>query len=173
MVKKIFLYGFLAFVGLIVLAAIFGDDEPTKVSGDKRTQTTAKQNDVSNKVFKVGDTVKSGDLEIKIVSAELRNPDQYINTKNGKVLKLEVSGKNNGSDSWYIDTSEFNLYSTDGDKYEMYFGTDGTPLGGEINAGKKIKGFLEYDVKQAGQFELVYKPSFLSDKEIKFHIAVK
>lgn len=173
-IGKIVLWGFVAVVALIIIVAIFAPSDQTvsKVNSDSPKQE-AKQEPKKQQVYKVGDTVKISDTEVTITSATMGNPDEYIQTKSGKVLTLEIKGANNGTQSWFLSNTDFNLYDKDGNKVEEYFGGDTyTPLSGEVNQAKKISGQIKYDAKP-GTYDLVYKPNFLLDQEIHFTIEAK
>ena len=144
-------------------------DQPVtkKIDGDTPTE---KQQEMS-KQFKVGDVVKIGDTELIIKSAEYVKGNQYVPPKKGKVLKLEIEGKNNGGQSWFLTDADFNLYDPSGRKLEQYFGVDDLSFSGEVNQGKSVQGKIYYDVPKVDSFELVYKPNFLTNQEIKFDIA--
>src|SRR5690606_552378 len=140
-------------------------------------QPVAKKNDGDtsiqqemSKQFKVGDVVKIGDTELSIKSARFVEGDTYVRPKKGKVLEIEIEGKNNGNQSWYLVDTDFNLYDPTGQKLEQYFGVDDLPFSGEVNRGKSVQGHIFYDVPEATSYELIYKPNFLTNQEIKFDI---
>jgi hypothetical protein len=171
--KKILLWGFVGVVVLLILIVAFAPNEQpvSKVEGDSKQET--KQEPKKQQVYKVGDTVKISDTEVTITSATIGNPDEYTETKNGKVLTLEIKGENKGTQSWFLSDTDFNLYDSQGNKMQEYFGgMSYVPLSGEVNQGKKISGQVKYDAK-AGTYDLVYKPNFLMDQEIHWTIEVK
>lgn len=138
-----------------------------KVGADKQQH----KQEAPKQVFQVGDIVKVGETEMTISSAKLQEPEQYVPANKGKVLVLIISGKNKGPRSWYLSDSDFNLYDASGNKLELYFsGQDTSIFGGEINQGKQFEGKIRFDVPEADRYELVYKPNFLTDQEIKFNI---
>ena len=120
--------------------------------------------------FKVGDVVRIGDTELTIKSAKLRKGNPYVPPKKGQVLELEIEGRNKGNDSWFLTNGDFNFYDKSDEKMEEYFAIDDQQLSGEVNKGKTIKGKVFYDVAEADSYELVYKPNFLMEQEIKFNI---
>lgn len=161
-------------VGILFLVAIVGlvlsgcTDQPVtkKIDGDTPTE---KQQEMS-KQFKVGDVVKIGDTELIIKSARFVEGNTYVRPKKGKVLEIEIEGKNNGTQSWFLTDADFNLYDKNGQKLEQYFAIEDLPFSGEVNQGKSISGKIYYDVSESNNFELIYKPNFLSNQEIKFDI---
>src|SRR5690606_11558234 len=165
-------------VGILFLVAIVGlvlsgcTDQPVakKIDGDTPTGTPTEKQQEMSKQFKVGDVVKIGETELIIKSARFVEGNQYVPPKKGKVLEIEIEGKNNGNQSWYLVDSDFNLYDPTGQKLEQYFGVDDLPFSGEVNQGKSVQGKIYYDVPEVDSFELVYKPNFLTNQEIKFDI---
>lgn len=161
--------GILFLVAIVVLVLSGCTDQPVskKIDGDAPTQDQKK---APTQVFKVGETVKIGETELIIKSARFVEGNQYVPPKKGKVLKLEIEGKNNGGQSWFLTDADFNLYDPSGQKLEQYFGVDDLPLSGEVNQGKSVQGKIYYDVPEVDSFELVYKPNFFTNQEIKFNI---
>lgn len=165
-------------VGILFLVAIVGlvlsgcTDQPVakKIDGDTPTETPTENQQEMSKQFKVGDVVKIGETELIIKSARFVEGNQYVPPKKGKVLKLEIEGKNNGGQSWFLTDADFNLYDPSGRKLEQYFGVDDLPFSGEVNQGKSVQGHIFYDVPEATSYELIYKPNFLTNQEIKFDI---
>lgn len=128
------------------------------------------QKESPKQTFGVGDVVKIGETELIIKSVSFRKGDPYVPPKKGKVLELEIEGKNNGSRSWFLSDGDFNLYDKEGRKLDQYFSIDDQSLTGEVNQGKTTKGKIFYDVAESDRYELIYKPNFLTDQEIKFNI---
>lgn len=123
------------------------------------------------KVYKLGETVNVGGLEIQITSAKYTKPAPYVPAKNGKVLTLEVATSNTTNQQIFVDSTAFNLYDKDGNKLEPYFGYEELAISGNVNGGKKQNGKLYFDVKEGEKFELVYVPvASLDQKEVKFEI---
>lgn len=147
------------------------DKDKTEAKADSKEKKEEKAED---KVYAVGDTVKVNGVEITINSAKLRDADEYVDASNGKVLHLEVTAKNTKDESVYVDSNEFNVYENDEGR-EFYFGTSSKmPISGDINKGKVLKGFIEYDVSDGGKYELIYQPTFsLDNKEVKWDIEAK
>lgn len=158
---------FVILVMVMVLSGCNVEQPVSKVGGNEQQDEKKK---VPNQVFKVGDVVKIGDTELVVKIAKLRNGNPYVPPKKGKVIEIEIEGKNQGNQSWFLTNGDFNLYDKAGEKLEEYFAIDDQQLSGEVNQGKSIKGKIFYDVPEADSYELVYKPNFLMDQEIKFNI---
>lgn len=164
------------FIGVVILAIfLVGCEtqvEEVKTNADSKPATTQpKEEQQEEKIFKVGDTVKVNGFEISITSAKFTKPNQYSETKKGKVLTLEIATANTDANSAFIDNTDFNLYDKDGNKLEQYYGYDELAISGNINKGKKLSGKLFFDVPEDDKYELVYVPfSSFDNKEIKFEI---
>jgi hypothetical protein len=171
--KKFFKWALMIFGGIFLLGIIismFGGTEVEEVSNSSDKPKTEQKKE-EDKVYKIGDTVRVDGLEITITSAKYTNPAPYSETKNGKVLTIEVQTNNTSNTQKFIDNTEFALYDANGNKLEEYYGYDDLAISGDVNKGKKLAGKLYYDVPQAEKYELIYTPSFtLDSKEIKFEI---
>lgn len=136
---------------------------------ESKDETTTE--DSSDTKHEVGHTVKIDGVDFTITSAKLSDGAKNVKPK-GKALTLDVTAKNESDKKVILASTEFTLYK-DGKKQESYFG-ETNHLDGDLDKKKTIKGVLQYDVEGAGEYELVYKPAFASDKkEYKWHIEVK
>lgn len=163
------------FLTSALLLGACGETEVEQVDSGTKTETVEADatEQATDKVFAVGDTVKVNGLQITITEATYTEPEEYTEPANGKVLTLTLDTENTG-DSAFIDSNEFNLYDSEGNQLEAYYGYMDMAISGDINKGKKLAGKLYYDVAEAESYELIYKPSFsFDDKEIKWNIAVK
>lgn len=143
--------------------------EVEEVDSGNQTEQKAEEK-TEDKVYKIGDTIKVNDLQITVTGASYTDPEEYTEPANGKVLTIELATENQG-ESAFIDSSEFNLYDSEGNQLEQYFGYMDMAISGDINKGKKLSGKLYFDVPEASSYELVYKPSFtLDNKEITWNI---
>lgn len=158
----------LLILGIMVILAGCGAEPVTKVNSTNPTVTEQK---APTKVYNVGETLKIGDTDLTITKATIESPEQYVTANKGNVLVLSIEGMNKGSQSWFLSDTDFNLYDKTGGKLEAYYsGQDTSVFGGEINQGKKVSGKIRFDVSKADSYELVYKPNFLTDQEVKFNI---
>lgn len=160
-----------------IILAIFltacGDTRVKKAEGDSTTKVEQKADKKEkNKIHTVGETVKVNGVEITITKAKIVKPDKNNSPHNGKVLQVNIKVKNGSKNKIYVDSSHFSLYK--GDKaQDEYYGKK-TPISGDINKGKKLSGFIKYDVAKTGTYKLIFTPAFsLDHKEIKWKIDVK
>ena len=164
--KKFFKFIMFGIGGLIVLGIVIsmlgGEDTTTTSStGTKVGESEAKQEEkVEDKTFKVGDKIDLDGLEVTIASAKYINASEYTPATKGKVLRMDVNVTNNTDNKVFFDSSEFNLYDSEGNAMEMYFGGDDLDISGDINKGKKLSGTLTYDVPEGSNYELIYEPTF-------------
>ncbi|MGX8237772.1 DUF4352 domain-containing protein [Exiguobacterium undae] len=139
-----------------------------EVSSVDSTQSTDDKKQATPKNFAFGDTLKVGDIQLTVSKAQNQSPDQYIDTKNNNVVVFDVTAVNTGTNSVFISSGEFNLYIND-EKTEEYFGSEDTPISGDLNKGKTLKGKIFFDAPKGQNLELIYKPSFSwSDNEVVF-----
>lgn len=167
--------GGLVLLGIIIAVVSGGDDSTTtgtKVSGDDTKQEAKKDEEsVSDKTFKVGDTIDLNGLELTINSAKFVPASEYSPAEKGKVLKMEVNVTNNTDNSAFVDNTDFNLYDKDGNSLEAYYGGDDLDISGDINKGKKLQGTLTFDVPESDSYELIYEPTFSwTDESITWNI---
>ena len=168
--KKLLLAAPLALVLALAGCAETSVEDVTK---DEKSSATEKKDD-SNKVYKVGDTVKIDGVKVTITSAAFTDPAEYGAPEKEKVLTLDLKVENTNKESAFIDSSEFKLYDKDGEQFDDYFGYDDMAISADLNAGKKKSGKIYYDVTNESVYELVYEPLFAWDsKEIKWKIKVK
>jgi uncharacterized protein YqkB len=169
-VKKFFKWTAIIIVGLVVVSMFLGDDEETPTTAKVGEKKVEQKEEKKDQVYKVGDTIQVGDLQLTITKASFTNPAEYSPSKKGKVLTLEIATENKG-ESAFIDSSDFNIYDKEGNQLDDYFGYDEMAISGDLNKGKKMAGKLYYDVPQSDSYELIYEPTFSwSDEEYKFNI---
>lgn len=149
-----------------------GTSNETSESEEATTDDTAEEStEESDKTYKVGDTVTVDKVEITINSASFTDPDEYSESKNGKVLTLDVTVKNTGEEQAFVDNTEFSIYDSDGNKQEDYYGYNDLAISDTINSGKQVQGKLYFDVVEQDSYEMIYTPSFSFDsKEVTFEI---
>ena len=173
-------------LGFIILVIV----TPAEEEGAKLVKTSSSSNetvnsevetadvkneDLSAKVFKIGDTVEYEGLQVTITSAKFTEPEEYSESENGKILTLEVEAFNNSDEELVVDETEFNIYDMEGNVQDSYFGYDESPIAVSFNKGKKASGKLFFDVTEDTQYELIYTPtfSFLESEDITFIIEVE
>lgn len=167
-----------ALVLLIIAVAIFtggGEEEKAveKVGGNntEETASTEEEAPAEDEIFKVGDSVKVEGVVVTVQKAEYIPASEYSAPEKGKVLQLTVNAVNESDSEIYFDSSSFNLYDSEGNSLEQYFGIDGMDVSGDVDKGRKITGTITYDVPEATNYELIYKPTFSwKDTKVTFDI---
>jgi hypothetical protein len=159
--KKFFKFvgiGVLALIILGVVGAMFGEGDDTTTTTAPKTEDVAKQDTTDaepkaepkkeEKVAKIGDTLKVGDVEFKITKrTEATNVGgEFGQNAKGKYLILETTVTNRGKEAITIDSSFFKLLA-DGKEYE----SDGTA---SIYANEQVEFLLTQlnpDVSMSGK----------------------
>lgn len=117
--------------------------------------------------FPIGSEITVGDLTITVDAPKNVKPGEFETVKSGNAAVFHVTATNNGADSAFVSSGDFNLY-VDGQKQdEVYLsGVDFTIE--EINSNKTSEGDMAFDMKAGSTFELIYAPNFLTEQEITF-----
>jgi hypothetical protein len=150
----------------------FKADVPKEtVNSQKTFEEKAKQEEeIANKVWKVGETISINGLEITITSAKFTPPAEYSEPEKGKIITLEVTAKNNSDENVYVDNTEFTISDAQGNMHEQYYGYNYS-FSNEVKVGKQYSGKIAFDVPESDYYEIYYEPSFSWDKgEIKFKV---
>jgi hypothetical protein len=179
--KKGLLIGCGSFIGLFLLlgacTAVMtgggGTTNSTPVAG-KPAQTEKK----AAPAAKIGDTVKAGNLEYKVISVEskkvIKDPlGSEYKPGAGQYLVVEVEIKNNGKDKVTVDTALFKLTDKDGAEYsadpqaDMWVNGGGSDIGfflKPLNPHATKTGKVVFDVpgKSEADFTFIGTGGFLS-----------
>lgn len=122
------------------------------------------------KVCKVGETIKYGDLEFTFKSVDIYvdNSDWAMDkADDGKeFVILSFEAKNNGESDDYINSLNEDSYCDDSaiDPVSLLFNYDGDTIWGDIAAGRMRKGYVAYEAPIGWEkIELIYQ-EFLGDK---------
>jgi len=161
---------------IIIASAAGGSDEPTKV--DSNGETVASDNtDTTQTEFAVGDTVDLSGVQVTLESAEISNGVEYFEPADGKVYVVLIFDivNNSSSDISVSSIASFEAYVDDASVNDTYL-TDEDPaiqglntLDGSVAVGKKIRGYIAYEVPENYQkLEVHFVPDFWSSKDITF-----
>src|SRR5699024_6907721 len=92
------------------------------------------------------ETVSVGGSEITLNEITWGEEEEYVESDNGNLIRIDLTIKNNSDDNEFVDDIDFDLYDKEGDKLDTYFGNDDANMfGSEIKKGKQLNGILEYD----------------------------
>lgn len=161
-------------VAIIIGAVAGGSGGGSDNGGTKVEKTTAKAKKSSTKTpkfYKVGDTVKVGDVVYTLKSVEKTDERNEMNDKQFKnVLKVVYHVKNEGSDELPIG-ADLDVYGPDNNKLETYPINDTTV--NSVAAGKEMDVTTGFGTDNLGDFELQFKPLVSVDKAAKFKVNIQ
>ncbi|VEF46207.1 lipoprotein [Bacillus freudenreichii] len=162
MFKKLWLF---LITGFIALALVGCGEAEVSTVGDSSDSTAEKKEgnkeEETPEFYKPDETVSIDGVEISIDSVSWGKEAEYSESQNGKIMRLEVTIKNNSEDNAFADNTEFALSDAEGNMMDSYYGNDDANMfSSEIKKGKQVKGILEYDVPESESYELYYEPSF-------------
>ena len=124
---------------------------------------TSESNGVIN--VKVGDTVEFETFKMTIVDSERAMEFKYADIPEGyEIVRVGFEVENTGAEEHYLD-ADFEAYC-DGVKCEEYWGGDDYLYGGNLGAGRKMKGSIYYIVPTDAVFEIEYHTSGWNDNYI-------
>lgn len=113
------------------------------------------------KVSQVGDTLNVDGVKITVTGIEKFEGEinEFEPITEDHAVKVEVIAENTNKESYFIDALEFTLYDTEGfETTHALSNGDEMELSSDLAGGKKVKGFLLFDVpKQDGTWELHYE----------------
>ena len=130
-------------------------------------ETEIRETNESNGVVnvKVGDTVEFETFKMTIVDSERAIEFKYVDVPEGyEIVRVGFEVENTGAEEHYLD-ADFEAYC-DGVKCEEYWGGDDYLYGGDLGAGRKMKGSIYYYVPTDAMFEIEYHPSIWNDNYI-------
>ena len=158
----------------IIIGAVAGGSGGSDNGGTKVEKTTAKTKKSSTKTpkfYKVGDTVKVGDVVYTLKSVEKTDERNEMNDKQFKnVLKVVYHVKNDGSDELPIG-ADLDVYGPDNNKLDTY-PINGTTIN-SVAAGKEADVTTGFGADKLGDFELQFKPLVSVNKAAKFKVNVQ
>lgn len=161
-------------VAIIIGAVAGGSGGGSDNGGTKVEKTTAKAKKSSAKktqFYKVGDTVKVGDVVYTLKSVEKTDERNEMNDKQFKnVLKVVYHVKNEGSDELPIGT-DLDVYGPDNNKLDTYPINDTTV--NSVAAGKEADVTTGFGTDKLGDFELQFKPLVSVNKAAKFKVNIQ
>ena len=124
---------------------------------------TSESNGVVN--VKVGDTVEFETFKMTIVDSERAVIAEYADIPEGyEIVRIGFEVENIGAKEEFF-WDNFEAYC-DGVKCEEYWGGDDYLYGGNLGAGRKMKGSIYYIVPTDAVFEIEYHPSGWNDNYI-------
>ena len=130
---------------------------------ETETSETSESNGVIN--VKVGDTVEFETFKMTIVDSERAVIAEYADVPKGyEIVRVGFEIENIGAKEEFF-WDNFEAYC-DGVKCEEYWGGDDYLYGGNLGAGRKMKGSIYYIVPTDAVFEIEYHTSGWNDNYI-------
>lgn len=163
--KKMRLLTVMAIFSAFLLALGSSDSEssePTKVEpSDEKTEVEAESE--QQETFKVGETVKMGDLEFTVNEVRTDEGGEWNKPEEGNVfLIIDATIVNAGEESETLSSLiMFKLYDSEFYEKDMsiFADTKGS-LGGELGAGRTMRGEIAFEVgKDETEWEFIFEPN--------------
>ena len=170
---------------VVFLAVAFGggDDKPKKVENNTTT-TQQGENDNDKKadtqetkdIFTVGETAEMNDVQVTLLNYSESKGSEYNKPSDGNVFLMAGFEIVNNSDS-EMNVSSMLSFEAYADDYALNYSlgaiteNNDTQLDGTIAAGKKMKGYIGYEVpKDWSTVEIHFTDDVWSDNKFKFEI---
>ncbi len=174
---------------VILLAALFGggDDKPKKVEnsnvestqqddkkgGDEKTDVDTEE---GKDIFEVGETAELNDVQVTLLSYKESKGSEYNEPSDGNVFLMAEFEIVNNSDS-ELNVSSMLSFEAYADDYALNYSigalmdNEDRQLDGTIAAGKKMKGYIGYEVpKDWSTVEIHFTDDVWSNNKFKFEI---
>lgn len=142
--------------------AACGDAEVEKIEGEEVEDSNVEEDEAEEtpEFYEANDTISVEGLEVTLNSITWGEKDEYSDLTNDKILRIELTAKNNSEENNFIDEMDFSIADAEGNMLEEYYGNDDANMfSHEIKSDKQAKGILEFDVPETENFELYYEPS--------------
>lgn len=172
-------------VVIILLAAVFGggDDKPKKV--ENKTASTQQGENDNNKeadtqeekdIFTVSETAELNDVQVTLLKYSESKGSEFNKPTDGNVYLMAEFEIVNNSDS-EMNVSSVMSFEAYADDYSLNYSfgalmdNEDRQLDGTIAAGKKMKGYIGYEVpKDWSTVEIHFTDDVWSNNKFKFEI---
>ena len=172
-------------VVIILLAVVFGggDDKPKKV--ENKTASTQQGENDNNKeadtqeekdIFTVGETAELNDVQVTLLKYSESKGSEFNKPTDGNVYLMAEFEIVNNSDS-EMNVSSVMSFEAYADDYSLNYSfgalmdNEDRQLDGTIAAGKKMKGYIGYEVpKDWSTVEIHFTDDVWSNNKFKFEI---
>lgn len=153
-----------------------GDDSDNSSSdSSSKTEKVSKKKDVSEQLFKIGQTASYDDVDIKVNSVKAANSigDETPDDGNQYVI-VSVTLKNNGNESKDYNDIDFKFDNNGDIKDSTTVSSDTNEMDtGELDKGASITKDVIGEVPSnvdVSSLKLVYEPDFFNDTKIHFEL---
>ena len=157
-------------VSAIALFATACSTDNTRNGGTKvEKSSSSKKSEV--KYYKLGETVKVGDVEYTLKSVEKTDErNEFEDSKPANVIKVAYHVKNDGKEDLPIGT-DLDAYGPENNKLKSYPISNTTV--DSIAPGKESDVTTGFGTDKLGDFELQFRPLASFDKSAKFKVNVQ
>lgn len=171
--KNILLIIILIFVALSftmcgTMCGILGNAVDETVKEEEKKEDAMKK--IAKKKYKVGETVKTDDMEVKYISVkDYKSDNEFTQPKKGnKFIKAEFEFVNKSKeDDLAVSSLSFSCNADDYEVETVYM--DDNELDADLSPGKKAKGPIFFEVpKDAKSIEIQYECNFWTDYKLTF-----
>lgn len=163
----------IAALGAVSAIALFATACSTDNTGNGGTKveksSSSKKSEV--KYYKLGETVKVGDVEYTLKSVEKTDErNEFEDSKPANVIKVAYHVKNDGKEDLPIGT-DLDAYGPENNKLKSYPISNTTV--DSIAPGKESDVTTGFGTDKLGDFELQFRPLASFDKSAKFKVNVQ
>jgi hypothetical protein len=167
-------------VVIVAASLTTGGEEETATKVDSEpasaeTSKDSKEEDITEKEFSVGDKVKLESNVLTVKEVKKSQGDEFDRPKEGyEYVILSVEIENDGDDRISYNPYDFEMSNSQGNITDITFttiDTDTALSSGELAPGGKVSGTLAFEQPiNDTKLQLLYTPSFWSDKTITINI---
>lgn len=170
--KKIWFWVLIVIVVIAVGGgALGGDDKDASDNGGKQVESTAKSSEKKEKntFYKIGDSVKVGDVTYTLNSVELTDQrNEFEEKQPAQVVKITYTVKNDGKEDIPVG-ADVEVYGPDDKKAETYANENTM---GSVASGKQMDVTAHFALNQTGEIEIHFAPLISFEKSAKFKVTV-
>ena len=164
----ILIFVILSFTMCGTMCGLLGDAVDETVKEETKKEDALKK--LAKKKFKVGETVKTDDMEIKYLSVkDYKSDNEFMQPKKGyKYIKAEFEFVNKSKeDDLSVSTLSFSCNADDYEVETVYM--DDNELDADLSPGKKAKGPIFFEVpKDAKSIEIQYESDWWDSIKFTF-----
>lgn len=163
------------FLVLLILSVLFLAACGETTTPEKMDKTAGKtQSQAPPQTFKLGETVKMGELAITVHSKRIAKGGEFIRPAQGNVwLIAEATIENLGNKAAAISSlMMFKLADAQGYNYNVTIGPDlKGQLDGELAPGRKMRGEVAFEIPaDATGLELIFEPNIFGFGQAMFKL---
>ncbi|AEA13997.1 MULTISPECIES: DUF4352 domain-containing protein [Bacillus] len=155
-------------VSQIVL--IFGIAFSLSACTETKDSNESKQEDVQDKVYKIGETVDVDGLQVTIDSVKLGYLDYDEDKKKEEILGVIFKVENNSKKEIPFAFYEFEITDKKGTRFKEYNNPDSF-ISKKLAPDEKIQDIMLFDVAKENTYIATYRPEFTREnRTIKFEL---